>query len=110
MSNFHKELSQRRIEKLTFIGDSMEDIKQLENEIQSYPLRISAICPLCEKTFFFLEDQANFSEVNDTSTDCPHCDALLLIRDNKVWPFHLKLNQENSKWPKDGKKTSYLEI
>ena len=54
MSNFHKELSQRRIEKLTFIGDSMEDIRQLENEIQSYPLRISAICPLCEKTFFFL--------------------------------------------------------
>ena len=77
--------------------------------INSFPLRISGKCTSCEKDFFFHEGKLTFNEINEISTDCPHCDTLLLIRKNRVWPFHNKLHEENPKWPKDGQGTDFLE-
>jgi hypothetical protein len=81
----------------------------MNTNISSFPLRISGKCISCKEDFFFNETSETFNEVNDVSTDCPHCKALLLIRSNRVWSFHNKLHEENPKWPKDGKGTDFLE-
>ena len=81
----------------------------MTTKIDSFPLRISSKCVSCKTHFFLNESYSSFEEVGSCTTDCPNCNTILLIKDNRTWPFHIKLHDEDPMWPKDGKDTDYLE-
>jgi ssDNA-binding Zn-finger/Zn-ribbon topoisomerase 1 len=49
-------------------------------------------------------------EYEGATADCPHCGALLIIKEGKFLDFHEYIHSENPKWPKDGERTGYIEI
>lgn len=76
--------------------------------MKSYPIRASFKCPCCDNNSFFHESM-QLDEIHGT-TDCGHCGAMLLIEDGIVYEFNEKMNAEDSRWPKDGKNTGYIEV
>jgi hypothetical protein len=67
------------------------------------------ICPTCAFNIVKLTEEV--AKGNEGATlDCPHCDALLIIKDQHLQEFHTYMNKEtNGEWPSDGKNTGYIE-
>jgi hypothetical protein len=65
-------------------------------------LELTVICPGCNKGFTVFGDSG--------TGDCPHCNLLVLIENDKIYDFHKKLHEEDPRWPADGKGTGYIEI
>jgi len=53
--------------------------------MKTYPIRLSGTCPVCDENFFF---DKKIKSIVITTTDCAHCNALLLITDGIIYPFH----------------------
>ena len=73
------------------------------------PLRISFTCPCCNGKGYFNPSLDSFSQVANCTTDCGNCDAVLIVLKNwTVAPFNEYINSCDSRWPKDGKGTSFV--
>lgn len=76
--------------------------------MKSYPIRVSIKCPCCDQISFF--DKSMRTDDIYGTTDCGHCNALLLIEDGIVYEFNERMNAEDSRWPKNGTNTGYIEV
>lgn len=65
----------------------------------------SVICPVCNIT---LEFDCEIDGMNFT-TDC-QCGTLLLVNNGIAQDFHESLHNSDSRWPKDGKNTGFVEV
>ena len=71
-----------------------------EQKNKDFELKVS--CPSCKKEFKIYGE-------NGTG-DCPHCNLLILMECGKIYDFHKKMHEEDSRWPADGKGTGYIEL
>lgn len=70
---------------------------------------MNGICPCCANNIVKLTPEV-LKEHEGATLDCPFCDALLIIKDNRVIEFHEHMNKEtNGQWPKD-EKTGFVEL
>lgn len=67
-------------------------------------------CPDCHKHFKLGSPLKIEDMPIDCTLDCPYeaCGSLLFWKDKKVHNFHRYMNQQDPKWPKDGKNTGYV--
>ena len=66
-------------------------------------------CPKCKQYFdFFGEDI--LCEFEGCTADCPHCEALLIIKNTYPVDFHAYVHSKDSRWPVDGFGTGVLEF
>ena len=77
-------------------------------DIPFFDLRISGTCPKCRTNFFF--PTSNKEDVQDVTTDCNSCNAVLVIKKDRVYVLHQWLNSKDSRWPADGQDTSSMKF
>ena len=66
-------------------------------------------CPKCFKFFHFDEDVI-LSEIEGCTCDCPHCEAVLIIKNTYALDFHAYIHSKDPRWPVDGFGTGVLEF
>lgn len=66
-------------------------------------------CPTCHKLFRIPSLKSHW-QGNNATTDCPFCDELILITKGKAKKFHREMNKYDSRWPKDGHGTEWIQI
>lgn len=64
-------------------------------------------CRNCGKSFRVpcLRDQR---QGDGSTTDCPHCGELLIIKKGKTKKFHKWMHEADPRWPKDGEGTGCI--
>jgi hypothetical protein len=67
-------------------------------------------CQVCKLWFGFGEEDPMISEIEGSTMDCPHCDALLIVEDGFAKNFHVVMHNGDSRWPVDGKNTGFIEV
>jgi hypothetical protein len=65
-------------------------------------------CPNCFKVIRF--PGLTEEQVNDCTSDCCNCGALLITKKGKTYLMHEWMHSQDSRWPKDGKGTGYITI
>lgn len=84
--------------------------------IKKKSLKNTTFCPCCEDTFktsLFASKRKTkkvFKEYKGATLNCPKCGSLLLIEDGKIYDFHKRLHERDSRWPIDGKGTYSAQI
>ena len=66
-------------------------------------------CPNCKEWFHFDDDEI-ISELEGCTADCPHCEALLIIKNTYCINFHQYMHSQDGRWPVDGKGTGFIEF
>lgn len=71
---------------------------------------MESICPSCATHIEKLTPE--ILKANEGATcDCPLCDVLLIIKEQRLVEFHSWMNEQTKgQWPKDGKGTGFVEI
>jgi len=57
-------------------------------------------CPSCDKESEVGADTAE--EAEGATLDCAWCSTLLIFNEGKVIDFHVHMNNQDPRWPKDG--------
>lgn len=68
------------------------------------------ICPSCAHKIHELTDEVVAAHEGST-TDCPYCETLLIIKGGRLLEFHPYLSAETGgTWPATGANTGFIEI
>ena len=68
-------------------------------------------CPNCKEGLDSIKYEVfSFQEVEGATLDCYHCDSLLIVYHGDLKDFHSHINEKDSRWPKDGKGTGFIEV
>jgi hypothetical protein len=71
---------------------------------------MESTCPCCATHIEKLTPEIRLANSGAT-LDCPNCDTLLIIKDNRLYEFHSYMNKETEGlWPADGKNTGFIEL
>ena len=76
---------------------------------------LSFQCPCCYKGIVFNNEENKTTQelaasVEGATLDCNHCNALLIIKQQNVYPFHEWMHAKNPEWPADGKDTDSITL
>ena len=96
------------LEKLQHIEDFLKSYYYIYKTNNHKDLK----CPVCFKKFSIDRDYIkSYDDIKDCTTDCPNCNALLIITDEGIEPFHRSLNKTSGGiWPRDGVGCGYIEF
>lgn len=75
--------------------------------MRCHPVRISVKCPACDKSSFL---PPQVESVEGCTCDCSHCGEMLVTNKGMTYLFHEFMNNQDPRWPVDGKDTHFVEM